>query len=159
MSNNQLGLGLCPFGIGIFGYGLPATQDARVSNLLEDSGKIQRDARYINPATQDYVLDSNGITSGMNAVNQQVYLALMTTFGTASVSTLGSTFRDIRTINSLNIQAEVEDKVAAALSDLIDANTISLVETTVQVNGNLLLVNVLWIDTLTGQLNQTQLNS
>lgn len=123
-----LGFGFAPFGSSIYGYGSPDQATVLSSHLLEGSPNGEsHPARYIDPQTRDYVIDENGVTKGQNSVSQQVFLALMTDLGSASVTTLGSEFSKIRTIDE-STPAKLRDIVNKALSKLVKANLVKIVD-------------------------------
>lgn len=156
MSSPILGLGLCPIGIVPNGFGSPAIADPLDKNILEDSQGLLHDARLIDVTTRDYVIDSNGVTSGMSAVAQQVYLALVTTLGSSAIATLGSDVLSTRTMGD-DFQRKVQRQVASALSALISSQTISLISVSVVPYENQAgaSITVVWMDNTSNQLQTT----
>jgi phage gp46-like protein len=144
-----IGFGLCPCGEVPGGYGEPAF----VSALVAPS---PADARYIDPLARDYVLDVNGNLETMSSVAQQVYLALLTTQGSAAINTLGSALRNQATIGS-NFQQLAQEQVASALSTLIKSGTVSLLSVSASLfpNDAGLNLTVTWLDNTTSSINTT----
>ena len=72
------GFGTCTIGQTPFGYGDPTEVSAPIDNLQADT------ARYLNPLTKDWQIDSDtGEYARMPAIRQRVLLALTTIKGSA----------------------------------------------------------------------------
>ncbi len=98
--SGTLGMGFCPLGFSLFGYGSPAMAPPVMGRTLELSvNGPSGDSRQIDPYSRDYVVDANGLLKGQSAVAQQVFLAIMTTLGTSVNPGLGSQFGNIKTWN------------------------------------------------------------
>lgn len=102
-------------------------------DLTDPNGLIQT-ARLINPATGDYQVDETGHFVGMNQINQDVQLALLTTFGSASTA-IGNTLKSIRLITP-NLQQQVQIAVKTCLANLINSKKITLGTVVVKNLGN-----------------------
>jgi hypothetical protein len=104
---------------------IPQTiSQANQQDLISFTGSNQvESARYINPLTQDFELNSNGQFLGMNATDQSVYLALLTTFNSSSVSGLGQTFGSVPVIGT-NINLQMQNILNQCLSALVQNNLI-----------------------------------
>lgn len=102
---------------------LPSQQD-----LLDIQGTgVVQSARYINPATRDFELNTNGQFFGMNAVDQSVGFALLTTFNSSSVPGLGQTFgRQWNPLIGVNLTSQMTQTLNAALQTLINNGLITL---------------------------------
>lgn len=93
-------------------------------SLTSSSGLIL-DAKYIDPATGDFVLDANGNFVGMNSVDQAVEMALLTAINTTTVRGFGFGIFEIKIIGP-NIQNQIKGLVNEALSQLISNGSIQL---------------------------------
>lgn len=158
MSSPVYGMGFCPLGFSLFGYGLPATLTPAIGNTLEQSvNGVSKDARFIDPYVRDYVIDSNGLVQGQSAIAQQVFLAIMTTMGTAVNPSVGSQFSKVKTFNVNTYKSQMTKIVQQALAQLIKSGVISLVSVDAQLNSNGVAGNVTinWIDNTNSQVNQT----
>src|ERR1039458_7408003 len=98
MATSILGAGLARYGVCIAGFGTPAKANALAGKILEDADGVSREARYINPSTGDYVIDTNGVVQGCSTISQSVYLAMATTLGSSAIAELGNDFWTMKTI-------------------------------------------------------------
>ena len=144
MSTSNLGLGLCPCGSSIAGFGQPATSPPVTAALLAlANGQGQGDCAAIDPVTQDFVLDANGNKLGMSSLDQMVYLALFTTLGSCIVADQGidwptGVIRD-------NVIQQNKIAVQNALAPLIKQGLLTLVAVkTTRTGPNSLLRQVYW---------------
>lgn len=156
----NLGMGFAPLGLSLFGFGAPATAGQASGYVLETSPNgASGDARMIDPYTRDYILDSNGLVQGQSAIAQQVFLAIITTLGSAANPTVGSQFSNMKTFSITTYQGQVKGIVQSALAYLIQSGQISLVSVQASINSNGVAGNVTinWIDNTTGQLNTTSI--
>jgi phage gp46-like protein len=154
-----LGMGFCPMGFSIFGFGSPATAGTETGNLLQQSNNSpSADARLIDPYTRDYVIDADGVVTGQSSVAQQVFLAIMTTLGSSVEANLGSQFSRLKTFDQSTFQAKITNIVQQALSSLIKSGTIRLLSVVASQNANGVAGNVLinWVDQTTNTINQTK---
>lgn len=157
------GFGNTSFGNSIFGYGTPATSVSQLNQPMNNlSQSASLDARLIDTNTRDYVINADGNTAGMSSVSQQVFLAMSTTFGSASVTSIGNTIKSMQVLNS-SYQQTINTIVQQALSALVTAGTISIVNIQVSpltfqgtVTGA--IVNLTWIDNTTTVLTQSNYN-
>lgn len=155
---SPFGMGFCPLGFSLFGYGSPATAATQSGRTLEQvPNGASRDARFIDPYSRDYIIDANGLLAGQSAIQQQVFLAIMTTMGTAANPNVGSQFSHLRTFNPATFQSQINSYVQQALANLIKTGVISLVGVVASLNSNGVCGNVTvnWIDNTTRQTNQT----
>lgn len=105
-------------------------------DLLDFQGtnKVQS-ARYINPNTRDFELNStNGQFFGQNATDQSVLLALTTTLNSSTVSGLGQNFQSIKTIGP-NIIIQITNLLNQILQPLIQSSAITLEDINVRQIG------------------------
>jgi phage gp46-like protein len=155
---STLGMGYCPLGFSLFGYGSPSTAPPVLGRTLELTvNGPSGDARKIDPYTRDYDVDANGLVQGQSAIAQQVFLAILTTLGSSINPTLGSQFGNIKTWNPNTIANQMTTYVQQALSTLIKNGSISLVNVQASLNPNGVCANVTinWINNFTKQVNQT----
>ncbi len=144
------GFGLAPLGTTPFGFGSPALADPNVGKPLTKADGSQGDARKINPVTRDYELDANGRVVGIDAVQQQVYLALVTVQTSSAVNELGQLFSSVKLITQ-NLTAQMTNEVRRALSKLIAAGLVELNNVTVELTiQKVALVHIEWTDLTKG---------
>lgn len=154
MSTTFKGFGISHAGTSPFGFGDVATADANVGNTLLKTDGSQGDASMISPITRDYVFDKFGRKVGIDAVQQSVYLALITVKDTSAVFGLGSTFQNIKTITP-NLNAQVTIAVNDALSALIAAKKVLVQSVSVTITPTKAAqITVNWVD-LTKSTNNT----
>lgn len=91
---------------------------------VQGTGLIQG-SRYVNPTTQDFQLQANGLFVGENAVTQQVWLSLNTTFGTSAQNGFGQTFSQVKVITPA-IQALMINALNQTLASMINEGTLTL---------------------------------
>lgn len=104
------GFGTSPVGSTPFGFGVPTVAPTPPSTVPEG-------ARFIDPFTGDYVLDSEGEYERISGVRQRVVVALTTRKGSSAVlQTFGLKLPD--KIDA-TFQQRVTNAVRAALSHLI----------------------------------------
>ena len=156
----NLGMGFCPLGFSLFGFGVPANAGYQSGYTLEKNPDgPSGDARRIDPNTRDYTINENGLVVGQSAIAQQVYLAIVTTLGSSVNQNLGSEFSNIKTFDASTYQSQMLRVVQQALSGLIKNGSISLVSVDSFLNSNGVAGNVTinWIDNTTNQLIQTSI--
>jgi len=119
-------------------YGLsliqPTIAAPNTTDLLDfqGSGSVQT-ARYINPLTQDFELTDNATYQGMNSVEQEVQLALLTTFDSSSVLNFGQNFSSVKVITPY-ITSQMINLLNQCLSYQIQNNLITIYNATVTSN-------------------------
>ena len=128
-------------------------------DLLDYNGSNTiQSSRYINPETHDFEVSSDNLLQGMNAVNQQVLLAVNTTFNTSVLNGFGQDFSSIKIITP-NIRNQVLSVLNQALSNLINNGLISI--ETVSINNNAygqISVNFNYVNNTTGVSTPIQFN-
>lgn len=144
------GFGLAPAGTAPFGFGAPALADPNIGQALTKTDGSQGEARSIDPRTRDYAFDEKGRVKGIDSVQQQVYLALVTVRDSSSVTGLGQLFSSIKLITA-NLQTQMTNEVRQALSRLIAENKVQLVSVRVELTpSKAALVHVEWLDLTKG---------
>lgn len=118
------GAGLARYGLCSAGFGDLDTTNPQFS-LWKMTDGTQGTARNINTITGNYSVNSDGFFVGMDEVDQQVYLALVTIKGSASDTLLGQTFSRLQIISG-NYKQQITAMVNNALSDLVSSKTISI---------------------------------
>lgn len=115
------------------------------------------DSRYINPNTNDFVLQANGHFVGMPSLQQEVILAIQTQLNSSVVSNFGLSLQSIKVITP-NVQNQVLALFNNALSNLISTNRIRLnnVVTTRTAVGQISTV-FSWTDITTGTTYQSNI--
>lgn len=134
MSNPNSWAGTIPYGLSLSPPIPPP--GALNADLLDyqGSGTIQT-ARYIDPVTQDFALSSDGLYEGMNYVDQQIQVALATTFNSTSVLGFGQNFnRQTVPVITPYITRTVTNLLNQALADLLNANLITLSNVSIAAN-------------------------
>jgi hypothetical protein len=72
-------------------------------------------ARYINPITQDFEVSSTNHFQGMNAVEQSVRLAIITTFNSSAQLGFGQNFRSIKVITPF-----IKNKIISVINNALN---------------------------------------
>lgn len=105
------------------------------TDLLDYAGSNTiQSARYINPQTQDFQVSSTNHLLGQNAVDQEVLLAMNTTFNSSVQIGFGQNFGSIKVINT-NMQNQVQTILNQALANLINNQSITLGDVLISNNG------------------------
>jgi hypothetical protein len=132
------GFGTAPFGLTFFGYGSPDSVAAPPVNNPA--------ALYINPDTNDFVLDDDGSYLDMPGTRQRVYLALKSNLGAlAGYETFGSDLFKLGKIDS-SFQVRAKSSVRKALDHLVQDNSISLTSVDVTAVGGRVSIIVSYFD-------------
>lgn len=155
-----LGMGFCPLGFSLFGYGVPATAGVDAGFTLQQSPNgASGDARKIDVDTRDYIIDEDGMVKGQSAIAQQVFLAVITTKGSSVVQQLGSELLSIKTFDKNTFNSRVTNVIQQALSELIKNGSISLISVDAGINPNGVAGNIVinWVDNSTKEINQTRI--
>lgn len=154
------GFGSSPFGGGPYGIGTPAVSYTSggkalpIADYRNPKAGAQR-ARWINPLTKRFEVDTNGQIVGMDAVQQQVYLALRTIRGTALPDSLGSDILSTQDVGD-DFAARMRVAVDRALTRLIAAKLISVVSVDVsQFAEDGRFIRVRWLNLATKQERTT----
>lgn len=124
------GAGRSPAGVSPYGYGTPTTATARGGAALTgDQGK-RYSGRKLDPATRQYVYDTNGRAVGESRVHQMVKLVAMTTLGSSALPDLGHDLDSIKDITA-NFTQRVQAVFATAYSRMVAMGLIELKEVVV----------------------------
>jgi len=127
----NLGIGAAPLGSSSLGFGSPAKQNSTSSRLYQGPDGVRRNASALNTMTGDIQRDAqNGIHTGMDSIQQQVYLAIRTIKGSAIVQSLGMALK-VKTISETTAQ-KVKQAITAALADLVTRQLIVVNTITVE---------------------------
>jgi hypothetical protein len=111
-------------------------------DLLDYNGSnIIQNSRYINPLTRDFEVSPTNLLQGQNAVDQQVLLALNTTFNSSAQAGFGQSISSTKLITS-DIQNQITNSVQQTLSTLISGNYINIQSVLVNANNDLGQVNI-----------------
>ena len=143
-----LGLGLAPFGTVPFGFGAPALANPNVGKIFDNNDGTIGNNRLIDPRTRDYLMNTaTGRIYGQDAMQQMVYLALVTVKESSSVNSLGENFSSIKQITP-NVQAALTNEVKLAVNHLTTKKQIVLNNVFVQIDqNNVARIHVVWTDT------------
>ncbi len=140
------GFGLAPFGLSPYGYGSPALANPNVGLIFKKTDNSIGSNRFINPETRDYMIDEDtGRLVGQDAVQQLVYLALVTVKGSSAVTNLGQSFTSIQ-VKTQNVDIIIKNEVNLALKKLIDKKQITLNDVFVEFVNGAALIRVVWTD-------------
>ncbi len=146
------------FGVGPYGYGTPAaTAMTSGGQILKDSSSgASQGSRQIDPLTKDYVLSSTGRIAGMSNTKQLVYMAVLTTKGSAAMRSLGQEIMLIERITS-NFVRRVDTTLRAAVQHLVDREFIEVIGTEVAiVRPGVAKARFRWRDTASGEEDETE---
>lgn len=146
------GFGAAPFGASPYGIGTPDVEYEEGGTILPvDGASPTTRARFIDPVTRQFEVDEFGQLKGMDAVQQQMYLALRTIAGEAIPEQLGNEVLSIEDIGAW-FEDDVRDKVKKACSRLIAARLVRLEEIGVDVfkQGGA-FIRVRWTNLLNGR--------
>jgi hypothetical protein len=149
------GFGSQPFGSSPYGIGTPSVATPRGGTLFRSTSGARANARRINPATKDYVLDGNGRILGMPALHQRVLLAVSTERGSSAMRSLGQSLKSIQRISD-NFARRVEDDLRTAVKHLTDPRLIEVVDVQISiVKPGGAFIRFRWRDLSTGELVNT----
>lgn len=119
-----LGFGQHPWGIAPAGYGTPGFELAVPPRVYLDTAGNQHDARAISPDSGDLIVDDSGQARGQPSVEVMVYLALMTSKGSAADPQLG---RDPWPVTKTPATpAQIRSIVTAALDSLVRRQLVAI---------------------------------
>lgn len=143
------GAGLFPAGLFPGGYGAPATVAATPASPLPDpSTGLSLTGRFINPQTNDFVMQADGRLQGMPTVAQLVLIAIKD-IDLSPLSEKGKNFK--QALASL---------VSGALSQLVAQKLVRIKQVTVlEPTKDSGFANVDWIDLTNGAPQQTPIGS
>lgn len=155
MSSSVIGLGLIPGGTGVCGYGIVATEDAVTFRFYEDEAGAEQEASFIDPSSKDIVFNSNGSIRGQTANEQEVYLAIATTYNSSAIPEFGCRMYEIKTLNENTINL-VRAYINEALAKLVKSTRITVQNVSVtRSQYDRLSITVKWIDNATSSVNIT----
>ena len=138
---------MSPFGLSPYGYGSPALANPNIGLIFKKSDNSVGSNRFIDPSTRDYVIDPDtGRLVGQDAVQQLVYLALVTVKGSSAVTGLGQSFTSIQ-VKTENIDVIIKNEVNLALNKLITQKLITLNDVFIEFVNGAALIRVVWTDT------------
>ncbi len=139
---------MAPFGTVPFGYGTPAIANPNVGLVFRKTDSSLGNNRFIDPSTRDYVIDTEtGRIVGQDAMQQMVYLALVTVKESSAVFDLGQNFTSIKVITE-NIEAQITNEVKRALNHLTVKKQITINNIFVERDDrNVIRIHVVWTDT------------
>jgi hypothetical protein len=149
-----------PFPIGVNLLIPPANTPPDRRDLIDWQNSSTIDgARFINPVTGDYQLASNGHFNGMNAIQQEVYLAVLTRYNTTSIPGFGNNIQSIKIINTPNFAQQAYLIIQQALSNLTSSGQITVTPpvSITQLFPGQAIISFNWIDNVSGLTNTTNL--
>jgi hypothetical protein len=136
----------------------PVPAASIIPDLVDPNTGVVQSVRFINPITQDYEVSPDGHLYGMNSVQQQVSLSLLTTFGSA-VAPIGQSFLSIRTVTPA-IQQQMTSAVQTCLANLVNSGAITITNVTVTVvPGGQVQMQVSFVDNVTSQTYQSNIGT
>ena len=129
------GAGFSAAGTSPAGFGDVDTAPVPANRMYVDQFGVRRNARRIDPATQNYVLDPvTGMPQGMSYVAQQVYLIVKTVLGTSALPSVG--LPQSRRLNTGSFPKDLERDLRNALSGLVTKNLMQIVSISIVMNTN-----------------------
>lgn len=118
-------------------------------NLFVDAYGVRQSCRLIDPASRQYVLNSDGSSSGMASAAQLVQLRIQTLRDSSALPGFGK--RDTGGKVSERTARQVEIDVQESLSDLVVGGIIRLVKVSVERAGASRIFGLVkWVDLSTG---------
>lgn len=130
-----------------------------VQDLVDPNTGVVQSVRYIDPLTQDYAVAADGHLEGMNSIQQQITMCILTTFGTA-VAPIGQAFLSPGVVVPTLIVNQMTNLVQSALANLINSGAITLTNVQVTVvKGGQVRMTVFCVDNVTGQTYQNNIGS
>lgn len=143
-----------PYGLSLVPSQVPTPPDRR--EYVDSNNQIQS-GRFIDTTTKDYVLNANGQFVGQDIIKQQVYMSLITIFGSSAQNTLGNTLFQIKLITP-NIVSQCQNACQQALANLINNGSVLLNGVNVILNGpGNVIVQVFWTELSTDTQQTTNL--
>lgn len=127
----QAGFGLCPMGVGPYGFGTPAATLPTTGAIFVDPKGNQQNGRRIDPVTKQYVYDANGNAVGASSAVQMMYLACTTDLGSSAISDLGNDLKTIKDIGA-DFQQRVVSVYTTATARLVARGIVAIRSITVQ---------------------------
>lgn len=124
---------LLPYGLALT-LSPPLTPPDR-RDLLDYAGSNSvQTARYIDPVTRDFVVSANNHFQGMNNVEQEVLLAVSTTFNSSVLLNFGQNFASMQVITK-NVQTQMVGLLNQCLAYQIQNNLITIQNASVATNS------------------------
>ena len=120
-----------PFGLSLINTVVPVPNNTDLLDF-QNTGNVQT-SRYVNPNTQDFEVFENGTYQGMDSVEQQVQVALLTTFNSSSVLNFGQNFASVKVITPF-VKKQMINLLNQCLSYQVQNNLITL--SNVNINSN-----------------------
>lgn len=118
-------------------------------NLFVDANGVRQNARAIDPATRQYVFNSDGSSSGMPSSLQLVQLRIQTVRDSSALPGFGK--RASGGVVTDQTPRRVQGEIEEALADLVAGGVISIVSITVsRANPTRIYGILLWRDIATG---------
>lgn len=148
------GFGSSSFGAAPYGLGTPEAEETPSGKALALASnpaalRAKERARYIDPVTRQFQVDEHGQFVGMDAVQQQVYLALRTIRGEAIPEQLGTEILSIQDIGD-DFEQRVRQSVDDALARLVKAKLVRVDGVDIdRPNRNAALIRVRWTNLAT----------
>jgi hypothetical protein len=149
------GFGIQPAGLSPAGVGTPATAPANSGFALRNAfDGSAAGSRKLDPATNQYAIDSYGRVTGMSSAQQLVQLAIKTDKGSSAVRKLGNELYKIDRITD-NFNRRVNDVITNALTDLVNRKLIAITSIEAQqVQGSRAFIIIKWTDLSTNTEEQ-----
>ena len=151
-----LGMGLCPAGTSIAGWGYNQIADSTTVKLFRKSDGSYGNVAALDYSNGDYILDPiTGIPTGENSVQQMVALVCKTSLNSSCLQGFGIDISSIKTITS-NIKQKFELAIRAAVKHMTDKKLIDIISVDVaqiQNQVNSVSVTFKWLDKTNNETN------
>lgn len=152
----SLGFGYHSWGSAPAGYGTPGYELATPPRVYLDAARNQHDARAIDPATGDLLVDASGQAQGQHSVEVMVYLALMTTKGSAADPQFGREPWPV--VKTQAMPAQIRSIITSALASLVRRQLVTVNKIEVEDRGQSgVRVVVDWTDRTRGARISTEI--
>jgi hypothetical protein len=146
----SLGAGFSAAGFSPAGTGDVDTASAPPTTNMVDEKGAQQSARAIDAATGDYILNADGRFRGMPRVRQLVLLRIRTLLNSSAINRLG--LEQLAGDRDSGTPRRFENSLRAALSDLVTAKLVTIIDITSAVELPTRLRGALrWRDLTTNQ--------
>ncbi len=145
----SLGAGFSAAGTSPAGTGDVDFATVPSGNLFVDANGVRQACRLIDPASRQYVLNSDGSSSGMASAAQLVQLRIQTLRDSSALPGFGkrNTGGKVNERTARQVKTDVEE----CLSDLVVGGVIRLVEVTIERAGASRIFGLVkWVDLSSG---------
>ncbi len=150
------GLGSCPVGESVAGYGgVDAAPVQQQTILIDANSGAPQNSRKVDPITGDYVRDTFGRVQGMSGVQQLVLMRAGTLLNSSAIPGLG--LPGPSGVVGSTITQRMEDELRLSVKDLTDAGVIQIIGVSVvrDPKSHVVFRSFQWKDLTTGNEQET----